>query len=572
MACVVAAPIAAGHGGRADEIAANPGLQQALEVRAQVEQVNDQARENAPDAVGAHCNATLDVEGIGNTCVTENGLLRVEQADGRSATIHGVDAPPLGSADSFAPASQTAVNGASVANINCVDATQPHYTLVYARPGDAASRYTTIAPLLRTEVYKVSAYVDAETRAVDPTASRKLPVLCDAGTPVVRQAALASLTSGTASFGQIVDAFRAQGYEFNNDQTGLERYIVYYDTSSPTGAAGTGHVFTNDSTGAATNQNNKGGLYAIEYRFDGGGGAPHWEVLIHETFHTMGGVVSDAPHASAAGHCTDGQDILCYQDTDTTPYNPSVCSTKVLDCGRNDYFNPAPAAGSFLATHWNTAATYNRFLVAGVATGGTDGSVRTPNGADGDVTPPATPTGLRARQVGGRITFTWTAASDDVAVTRYDLRKLGATGISASSTGTSTSLVTRGLRVGALQTFELIARDAASNSSTAARVTLRVARDTVRPTLPTRLRVAARTSSTLTLAWNPSRDEAGIRGYVVSQKVGRRWVRLSTLGANTRSVRIVRLHAHSAYTFHVEALDLSGNRSIASAALAARTR
>jgi hypothetical protein len=49
-------------------------------------------------------------------------------------------------------------------------------------------------------------------------------------------------------------------------------------------------------------------------------------------------------------------------------------------------------------------------------------------------------------------------------------------------------------------------------------------------------------------------------------------VRLSTLGANTRSVRIVRLHAHSAYTFHVEALDLSGNRSIASAALAARTR
>ena len=47
---------------------------------------------------------------------------------------------------------------------------------------------------------------------------------------------------------------------------------------------------------------------------------PHWEVLIHEVLHTMGAVVSAAPNTSGtnggvgAGHCTDGLDVMCYDD------------------------------------------------------------------------------------------------------------------------------------------------------------------------------------------------------------------------------------------------------------------
>jgi hypothetical protein len=261
---------------------------------------------------------------------------------------------------------------------------------------------------------------------------------------------------------------------------------------------------------------------------------------------------------------------MCYQDTGSTPYNASVCGTKVLDCGRNDYFNPAPAAGSFLATHWNVAATYNRFLVAGAASA-VDPGTRTPSGASTDVTPPASPSALRVRQVGGSLRFSWGAASDDRAVTRYELRRVGTTRTSGATSSTALTITTAGLRVGRVATFEVVAKDAAANASVAARVAIRVAADRVRPTTPTRLRATARSTSTVTLAWNASRDEAGIRSYVLSQKVGRRWVTLRTLPAGMRTVRVVGLRRATSYTFRVVATDPSRNQSFA-AMLRARTR
>jgi hypothetical protein len=672
VACALAiAPLAA-FGGEDPAATPSPEVQQAAQVREQVEQVNEDARDDAPAAVGRTCGSTLDVEGIGDACVTGDGRLRVEQADGRSHTIHGLDAPPVDEAASFAPSSQTALNGATAANISCVGSDAPHYTLVYARPGNVASRYDTIAPKLRTEVYKLSAFYDAETRAVDPTASNKLPVRCDAGAPVVLTATLSGLSNGSASFGQIVDGLVAQGYEYNGDHTGNERYIVYYDSASPSGAAGTGHVFTSDSTAGASNQNNNGGLYAVEYNWAGGGGVPHWDMLIHEITHTMGAVVTVAPHTSGVasngvgvGHCTDGQDIMCYNDggSMSAGYSNSVCATKVLDCNRDDYFNPKPAAGSFLATHWNVAASYNRFLVHGTAvdtsaptdvvgltqTGASDttigvawnpssdgsGSpsyevaVRTPGGAwtavttttrrsatisglwpltqyevgvtardaasnastqavlsvstsdQPDVQAPIAPGGLAARQTTSAVTLSWNDASDNVGVAGYELQRID---LSARSTlarapraaghtvETSISVPTSGLTPGVQYAFLVLARDDAGNRSAPTTVTVTIAKDRARPTAPGAPRAGARTRSTITFSWRASRDNVGVTGYVVSQKVGRRWVRLAALPARTRAIRITRLRAHSRYTFRIQARDKAGNLSAASRALVASTR
>lgn len=645
--------------GDATPSAATPSaeLTELVEVREEVEAINEEAVDAAPPAVGARCDATLEVTGLGDTCVARDGLLRVEQADGRSHTIHGLDAPPVGAA-SYAPTSRAAVDGASVADISCAAPGTPQYVLVYARPGDVASRHSTIAPLLRTETYKVSAYVDSESRAVDPAAGRRLPMRCDAGgEPVVLQATLEGLSAGTATFADIVDGLRSLGYQFNGDRGGTERYVVYWDAPSPSGAAGTGHVFTSDASAGPGNQNNKGGLYAVEYRFDQGGGVPHWEVLIHEILHTMGAVVSAAPHSTPAGHCTDGLDVMCYKDSASSAYVTTACATKVLDCNRDDYFNPAPPAGSYLASNWNAAAAYNAWLVgyagatspsavsavAGLLQTGASASsvglawspsagasryvvsVREPGGgwreatqttrtsaAVGGLLPatsyevgvaamdaggrlgaptqlgvttgtaedtqaPARPGRVVVRQRPGKITFRWRVPSDDIGVERFELRTVTRTlrGRSVRTAGatndTTFTLSSRRMRPGTLQEFQLVALDSAGNVSAARTVRVRVMRDRSRPTRVARLQARSATRSSVVLAWRASRDDVGVRSYVVSQQVGRRWVQLGATTAARRTIRINRLRPGRSYRFRVQARDAANNRSVPSV-VRARTR
>jgi hypothetical protein len=128
-----------------------------------------------------------------------------------------------------------------------------------------------------------------------------------------------------------------------------------------------------DLAGAA-NPHNGGGLYAAVFptlNYDpavspGDQFYPgFWpEGMLHELTHTLGAVNPSAPHSTSYGHCTDGLDVMCYADggTSAAPYSSSVCPalagsqagmTQTYDCGHDDYFDPSPTAGSYLATHWN---------------------------------------------------------------------------------------------------------------------------------------------------------------------------------------------------------------------------
>ena len=91
-------------------------------------------------------------------------------------------------------------------------------------------------------------------------------------------------------------------------------------------------------------------------------------VEAHELTHTLGAVSALAPHRTAYGHCTDEWDAMCYADGPGTKLD-YICPKSraaLLDCNHDDYFSTAPAAGSWLAEHWNAAN--NRFLISsGVA-------------------------------------------------------------------------------------------------------------------------------------------------------------------------------------------------------------
>ena len=118
----------------------------------------------------------------------------------------------------------------------------------------------------------------------------------------------------------------------------------------------------------------RGGLFGIVYgdagstysNFTDEGPSLRQEAFLHELTHTIGGVQYSAPHSSQKAHCFDEQDIMCYLDGG--PYferggellDPAVTGCygfgfdQQYDCNQDDYFNPNPPAGSYLAQHWNT--------------------------------------------------------------------------------------------------------------------------------------------------------------------------------------------------------------------------
>lgn len=227
--------------------------------------------------------------------------------------------------------------------------------------------------------------------------------------------------------------------------------------------------------------------------------------------------------------------------------------------------------GAPLSGQW-FSAQFQQLVTNAYPAIGSDGTG--PTNPPADTTAPTAPTGLRAgTTTSSSVALSWTAATDNVGVTGYDVYS-GSTKVASSTT---TSVTVTGLSASTTYSFTVKAHDAAGNVSAASTAvsattqsgTTNPPADTIAPSVPSGLTAGTTTSSSVPLSWTASTDNAGgsgVAGYDVLQG--------TTVIASTTSTSytVTGLSASTTYSFAVRAKDVAGNLSAASTAVSATTK
>jgi hypothetical protein len=260
----------------------------------------------------------------------------------------------------------------------------PRVQLLYANIAGKPDRFATFANSFQTWAAAVDTVFDAS--AAETGGSRRVKFVHDAACkPIVDRLTLS--TKAETDFTTTVNELAAKGY--NRDD---RKYLVWVDANV---YCGIGEVYNDDRAG----QNNYNNVYGLVSRVDNGcWGVVGQSVEAHELMHNLGGVQPTAPNATSLNHCTDERDRMCYADGSGEPLveRCPAAHENVFDCNHDDYFSTAPPAGSYLATHWNTA-----------------NSVWLTPGTTPAPTVPGPPTGVSAEPGEGVATVSWTRPASD---------------------------------------------------------------------------------------------------------------------------------------------------------------
>ncbi|MFI7463785.1 glycoside hydrolase family 9 protein [Nonomuraea sp. NPDC049646] len=178
-----------------------------------------------------------------------------------------------------------------------------------------------------------------------------------------------------------------------------------------------------------------------------------------------------------------------------------------------------------------------------------------PGPQEQDTTPPSKPGRPAVSGItGSAAKLSWTASTDNVGVTGYDVY-LGST---KAGTATGTSFDLSGLTPATAYAAHVVARDAAGNTSASSDETTFTTADSgdkTAPTKPGKPSVSGITGSGAKVTWTASTDDVGVTGYDVylgSAKAG------TATGA---SYDLTGLSPATAYTVSVVARDAAGNSS-----------
>lgn len=182
-----------------------------------------------------------------------------------------------------------------------------------------------------------------------------------------------------------------------------------------------------------------------------------------------------------------------------------------------------------------------------------------------DTIAPSVPTNLTSAAITPTtFTLSWTASTDDVAVTGYKIFQDNV----QIGTSTTTAYSVTGLTTATTYSFTVTAYDAAANNSSlsnALSVSSTSTPDTTAPSIPIDLVSASITTTTFTLTWTASSDAVGVTGYKIFQND-------TQIGTSTSTTfAVTALIASTTYSFTVSAYDAAGNESAKSTALSVTT-
>lgn len=271
---------------------------------------------------------------------------------------------------------------------HCIGQNEPGLTVVYMRPSDQPSTARASAPVIRRIIGQANARVFADARiSSNGRVGADLRVQCN-GRGLLAIGSVRSDVSAASRFDlQAVGRnLRAAGYAATN-----RKYLVFWDGLAPEDDLGgiaqiPSRDGQTDSLPGPQSVNNTGGQYGTVYRTTPNGNGTGWtfRVALHEASHMMGAVQRDATNSTSFFHCTDGADIMCYDDKspEAKGFSESRCTTAndnfpgdrtgPYDCGFDDYFNAGEptAPTNYLSNHWNIGdKDHNAYLQFSVAAG-----------------------------------------------------------------------------------------------------------------------------------------------------------------------------------------------------------
>lgn len=180
-----------------------------------------------------------------------------------------------------------------------------------------------------------------------------------------------------------------------------------------------------------------------------------------------------------------------------------------------------------------------------------------------DVEAPSIPTNLTATNVTTfSVDLSWTASTDNVSVTSYDVFVNG----NLYKNTTTTSMIVTGLDSDTEFSLTVLAKDIANNSSAqTAAINIKTLVDDEAPTTPTNIVVSNQTTTSVVISWDASTDNTAVTAYEI-------FVDMVLNGTTSEtSFTISNLTASTTYSIQIRAKDAKNNISELSAAIDATT-